>query len=132
MIVIDTHVLVWLDEGNSKLGTTALAHIDHALGQNKLAVSAISFWEVAMLTDKGRLDILMDLYSWRLNLLKNGIVELPVDGEIGLKSAVLPKFHGDPADRIIVASSILNNGKLITADRKILAWSDVVTIDARL
>ena len=49
MIVLDTHVLIWLDQDNPKLGPKCRTAVDEALAQDDLAVSAISFWEVAML-----------------------------------------------------------------------------------
>jgi len=57
VIVLDTHVLVWLDGGTGELGDQAAARIDHEFATDNVAVSAISFWEVAMLVAKGRLEI---------------------------------------------------------------------------
>lgn len=49
MLLLDTHVLIWLTEGNPRLGKTALDQINLAFAENQLGVSAISFWEIAML-----------------------------------------------------------------------------------
>ncbi|MDX8405082.1 MAG: type II toxin-antitoxin system VapC family toxin [Mariprofundus sp.] len=123
MIILDTHALVWLDAGNDQLGAGAINVIDQALAGNALAVSAISFWEVAMLVNKGRLilDITPDI--WRQELIDRGLVELSMDGNTGIKAADLRAFHGDPADRIIVATALSTGSSLITADKKILDWS---------
>ena len=122
MIVLDTHTLVWLDTGNKLLGKGSLKSIDQALADNALTVSAISFWEVAMLARKGRLTLDLPIEIWRKQLIEKGLIELPMDGNIGIKAAELQEFHGDPADRIIVATALSTGSLLITADKKILAW----------
>lgn len=122
MIVLDTHTLVWLDTGNKLLGKGSLKSIDQALADNALTVSAITFWEVAMLASKGRLTLDLPIEIWRKQLIEKGLVELPMDGNIGIKAAELQEFHGDPADRIIVATALSTGSLLVTADKKILAW----------
>ena len=79
------------------------------------------FWEVAMLKSKGRLDFPEDVGLWRRELLGQGLAEIPVDGEIGIRANALPGFHPDPVDRIIVATA-LQSHTLITADQAILEW----------
>jgi len=123
MIILDTHTLVWLDAGNELLGTQAINAINQALADNALTVSAITFWEVAMLANKGRLKLDITPNIWRKELIDRGLIELPMDGEIGIKAAGLRKFHGDPADRIIVATVLSTGSSLITADKKILSWN---------
>jgi len=132
MLLLDTHVLVWLDEGNPRLGKTALQTINEvATGQ--LGVAAISFWEVAMLIEKQRLTMQPGLADWRFELLQAGLLELPLGGATAIRAAQLPLFHGDPADRMIVATAMENAATLITADEKILSWNQFhQKIDARL
>ncbi len=122
MIILDTHVLVWLDEGNHNLGKQTRKLIDLALQEDCLAVSPISFWEITMLLKKKRLEIGIDIKIWRQDLLEKGLNEIPMHGAIAIQAGSLPNFHGDPADRIIVASSLSTSAKLVTADKKILAW----------
>ena len=122
MILLDTHVLVWLDSGDARLGKKALAKIDKAFHEDALFVSAISFWETAMLVEKNRLQISIEIDQWRKNLLQNGIREISLCGNIATHSAILPDFHGDPADRMIVATALHNHATLCTADTKILEW----------
>ena len=74
-----------------------------------------------MLKEKGRLRFPEDIAMWRREQIEQGIAELPVDGEIGIRAAALRAFHGDPADRIIVATA-LGGHRLVTADRRILEW----------
>ena len=122
VILLDTHTLIWLDAGLNKLGARAREHLDSALRDECLMVSAISFWEVAMLANKGRLQMNLDILQWRSELLASGLRELVVTGRIGIEAAALGQFHGDPADRLIVATAIQEKALLATADEVILGW----------
>ena len=119
--MLDTHVLIWLRFGNRRIGKRSLRLIDKASREGNVAVSAMSFWEVAMLHEKRRFTLLRDVSSWRRTLLDEGLVELPVDGDIAVRAGLLSDMHGDPADRIIVATA-LEGHKLVTGDRRILDW----------
>ena len=131
MILADTHTLVWLWTGESRLGTGARRTLDDALRDRELAVSAMTFWEVAMLRAKSRLDFPEDVGLWRRELLGQGVTEIPIDGEIGIRANALPDFHADPVDRIIVATA-LGGHRLVTADDRILGWSGSLNrLDAR-
>ena len=132
MILLDTHALLWLRAGDPKLGLSARAEIQQAWEDDDLALSAISFWEIAMLRDKGRIRHPDDVALWRRDQLVQGMVEIPVDGEIGVRAATITNFHGDPADRIIVATA-QGGHRLVTADERILAWSgNLGRLDARV
>jgi PIN domain nuclease of toxin-antitoxin system len=131
MILADTHTLLWLRTGEARLGAGARRTLDEALRGQELAVSAMTFWEVAMLKSKGRLDFPEDVGLWRREVLGQGVAEIPIDGEIGIRANALPGFHADPADRIIVATA-LGGHQLLTADDRILGWSgDLNRLDAR-
>lgn len=122
MILLDTHVLVWLRMGEARLGTKARREIDRAWQSGEVGVSAISFWEIAMLKDRGRIEFPEDLGLWRREQLEQGLVEIAVDGEIGIRAASLADFHADPADRLIVATALAGH-RLVTADERILGWT---------
>ena len=133
MLLLDTHVLIWLDEGNSRLGKIALQTIIESLSTGQLGVATISFWEVAMLIEKQRLTMQTELSVWRSDLLRTGLLEIPLLGTSAIRAGQLELFHGDPADRMIVATAIENGATLITADTKILSWKALhQKIDARL
>ena len=122
LILLDTHSLIWLDQADDRLGPKTRSQLDAALKDKNLFVSAISFWELAMLQTKGRL-ILPPLIHWRKDLLDMGLKEVPVTGDIGILANNLEEFHPDPADRLIVASALKIGATLVTADKRILAWS---------
>ncbi len=75
-----------------------------------------------MLNARGRIDLADDVHTWRRRQLEQGMIEIAVDGEIGIRAASLEEFHPDPADCIIVASA-LSGYRLVTADSRILGWS---------
>jgi len=133
LILLDTHVLVWLDKESPRLGPKCRSAVDDALADDALAVSAISFWEVSMLVAKGRLAMELKLDTWRKDLLAAGLREVPLDGRIGIRAASLPELHGDPADRLIAATALECGGVLATADERLLAWqADLQRLDATL
>ncbi len=133
MILLDTHVLLWARAGRSQLGRQAAAIVNEAWRRGEAAVSALTFWELAMRQAKLQLtlDTGIDLATWRIRLLDSGLNEIPLNGEIGIRAGLLADLHGDPADRIIVATA-LEGHQLVTADRRILGWSgQLERIDAR-
>ena len=131
VILLDTQVLIWYMTDMSQLGSRAASVVNQAWSNHEAAVSAITFWEIGMIRSKNRLGMTFDLQSWRRELIESGLTEIPVDGVIGIRAGLLPDLHGDPADRIIVATA-LDGHQLVTADRRILAWSGrLERIDAR-
>jgi PIN domain nuclease of toxin-antitoxin system len=133
VILLDTHVLVWLDEASPRLGTTTIEQIDSAFQSGEVTISAISFWEVSMLVRKGRIRLDMDLVIWRNDFLEQGLIEIPVTGEIGIRAAGFENFHGDPADRLIAATALQCSATLLTADERLLSSPLAISrLDARL
>ncbi len=122
MILLDTHATLWLRAGDARLGPVARAEIERAWQAAEVAMSAMSFWEMAMLREKGRIEYPEDVSRWRLEQLAPGLIEIPVDGEIGIRANELRDFLAEPADRITVATA-MNGHQLVTSDRRILNWS---------
>jgi len=131
VIVIDTHILVWWVNGDSALSNKARKTMTSTLKKGEeIVVSSISAWEIAMLIEKGRLVLSMELESWLDQIAHiDGVLFYPVDNEIGVKSTALPgSFHEDPADRMIVATARKLAAPLVTADEKIIGYEHVKTI----
>lgn len=122
MILLDTHVLIWLDQNTIRLGERAHQITVSALAAGEVAVSAVTFWEASMLVEKGRIRTTLDLARGRDDLLSTGLIEFPVDGATGIFASKLTQLHGDPADRMIMATAIRHDALLVTADERILSW----------
>ncbi|MEZ4267703.1 MAG: type II toxin-antitoxin system VapC family toxin [Myxococcota bacterium] len=125
-VLVDTHVLLWLSDDSERLSDPARTVLAQAAAAGGLAVSAISYWEVAMLASRGRISLAMPVPAFRDRARQQaGIVEVPVDGDIAIESVALPEWrHADPADRIIVATARIHGCVLVTRDAAILAYGE--------
>jgi PIN domain nuclease of toxin-antitoxin system len=106
----------------TRFGRRSMSILNKALNEDRLAISAISFWEMAMLVAKGRLRALRSATEQRVKILATGFRELPLTGEICILAGELDGLHADPADRLIVASAIALDATLVTADERLLGW----------
>lgn len=136
-MLLDTHVLVWFVEGDSKLGDHARRRIMEAAEFGGILISAITPWEIALLARKQKIELSRPVRSWIATVLETGgPVIAPLAPEIALDSVMLPgDLHNDPADRIIIATARHHDVPLLTVDRAILAYAaegHVGAIDARL
>ena len=130
MIVIDTHVLVWWLTGAPGLSRKAERALAAHGDPGQIVVSAISLLEIATATRRGRLRLSMPLDQWlaAVNSLPEIRVE-PVSAEIAVRAGGLAEpMHGDPADRLIVATSAALGVPLVTGDKKIQAYRSVKTM----
>ncbi|MCK5569914.1 MAG: type II toxin-antitoxin system VapC family toxin [Spirochaetes bacterium] len=126
MITLDTCSLVWLSLSPDRLSKNA----DKAIKNNSLIMSDISFWEIAMLTKSGRL-IIDTSYSEYIKLLLSSysIQVDPITPEIARMSVEFDdSVNSDPADRIIAATSIIENAPLVTADKNLINAKVINTI----
>ena len=122
MILLDTHVLLWALRDERKLGRKSRALIERHWAVGEVAVAAISFWEAGMLHSRRRLKLPSPARIWRNDVLAAGVREIALDGAIAVRALDLDGLPDDPADRFIVASAILHNAVLLTADEKLLGW----------
>lgn len=132
MIVLDTHVLIWWVNEDKKLSSRALKAINKELlaEDGQLIISSITTWEIALLIQKGRLVLTMDIDDWIETVASIESVHfIPVDNEVAIQSVRLPgEFHPDPADRMITALARHLSVPLISSDEKIRAYKHVKTI----
>lgn len=136
-LVLDTHVWIWVVEGvRDELSGEAVREIEAASGRGDVLVSAISIWEVAMLEAKDRIGLDRRVDEWvRAALRAPGLRLLPLSPEIVIESTRLPGTpHGDPADRMLMASARVTGGRLATRDGSIVEYGEaghVAVVDAR-
>lgn len=130
MIILDTHVLVWLVADPKKLSEKASKRIDREAKKSELLVSSISVWEIYMLVKGGRLKLSMDVDTWFEKIEQMTFLQFaPIDNSIAAKSVMLPEpLHSDPADRMIVATAREYGAVLITSDKRLLNYSQVQTL----
>ncbi|MGQ0677306.1 MAG: type II toxin-antitoxin system VapC family toxin [Rhodospirillales bacterium] len=122
MILLDTHALIWMDNDDPSLGAAARRLIQEAWDGQRLSVSAVSFWECAMLLEKRRLTLRLPPLTWRAELLAQGLSERPLDGQCAILAGQIELPHADPADRFIAATAIAHDATLVTADATLLRW----------
>ena len=124
-LLLDTHVWIWLMLGE-KLNLKIQTLIEEHAESRHLFLSCISLWEVSMLAAKNKLHLDRPCNEWieaALNAPKINVMTLTP--AISVESAYLPgDFHGDPADRLIVATARVELLTLLTRDEKILAYSN--------
>lgn len=124
MVLLDTHVWVWLLSGSQKINQKALKAVERSLSSEAVLLSAISTWEVAMLVSKGRLTLDRDVGEWvQAAVSVPGIRVEPITPEIAVASTRLPGvIHPDPADRLIAATARHLGAVLITDDQLLLDY----------
>jgi PIN domain nuclease of toxin-antitoxin system len=129
VILVDTHVVVWLAFEQSQLSRKARAAIDEARNSGEgLAISDISLLELATLATKGRVRLDISLESF-LQEVEARFIVLPISGRACARAVGLPStYPRDPADRIIAATALVDGLSLITADREIIRSKALRTI----
>ena len=130
MIVVDTHIIIWNALKPEMLSRRAEKAISAANNSDGIIFCDISLWEIAMLMHKGRLNIDVEYLEFiKLVLESNNYVNRGITPEIaGLSARLFSDNNKDPADRIIAATSIIENTKLVTADKKLRQSKNLTTI----
>ncbi len=121
-LLLDTHVWIWLIMGDERLSRNFRRAIDESQENSLIFISAITIWEIGMLVERKRIELEMDCIDWiEESLGKPGVNLLPLSPRIAIQSFRLPgNPHGDPADRILVATACESNAILVTHDEKLL------------
>ena len=116
-LLLDTHTLIWVFDGSSKLSEEARVAIED--GRNLVYVSAVTAWEIAIKKSIGKLRLNGDY----LNGLKQyRFIPLNITTEHSLEVEFLPKYHKDPFDRMLIAQAIYENLTIITRDSEIVKY----------
>ena len=125
LLLLDTHVWLWLVAGSGDLSTEARHTIERAAAAGTLRIAAISLWEIALLASRGRIVLGKSAGLWLEEALVHpGPAIDPLSPQIAIESHALPDdFHRDPADRMIVATAQVTSAVLMTRDRRILDYA---------
>ncbi|NJD30464.1 MAG: type II toxin-antitoxin system VapC family toxin [Gammaproteobacteria bacterium] len=121
-LLLDTHLLLWALASPTRLPAVARRF----LTESEVYVSASSIWEISIKAALGKLHA--DPGEVRAALAPAGFLELPVTGEHAARVASLPAFHRDPFDRLLVAQALTEPMRLLTTDRTLATYGEIVTV----
>ncbi len=124
MLVLDTHIWHWwVNQIPNKLSSDVLDLISET---EIVAVSAISCFEMAWLVRHGRIEMDMPFDDWLSEVEMNSNIQiLPVTAQIATKAVHLPEHHKDPQDRIIIATALQYNAKLLSFDSVFSSYQEL-------
>jgi len=127
LIVLDTHAWIWWVADPARLSTAARKAIEK---ERVRGICAISVWELAVLIQRGRLVLDRDVADWvRDALAVPGVEVLPLTPEIALAAGgPALDLHGDPADRMIAATTLVHRARLVTKDERLRAVQALDTL----
>ena len=125
-LLLDTHVLIWMVEGSGRLSEEMNDLLRRGSSEGRLVVSAITPWEIGVLTAKRRLSLRTEVQQWvNQALALPGVRLQPLSPEIAVASTRLPwEMHPDPADRILAATALRLGATLLTADRQLIRYGE--------
>jgi len=128
VILLDTHVLIWLANEPAKLSRKAADAIRRASQQSGIAISAISLWELAWLATHGRLDISGTAEAFVERITSRTAIR-PITVKVATLANQLPAdYSGDRCDRLIGATALAEGIGLVTKDMRIRACKQIHTI----
>ena len=124
-ILLDTHVLLWAASTPERLGASQQ---DLSCAEQRL-ISAASAWELAIKKSLGKLDLATDVCSWLHRAVRELRAQsLSITGDHAAAVEHLPPVHRDPFDRLLVAQAIHEGAVLLTADRRLLPYGEMVRL----
>ena len=128
MILLDTHVLVWLTSEPAKLSKHANSAIRRASRGGGIAISGITLWELGWLASHGRLQLTGTVEAY-LEEVSSRVAVLPITTKVAaLANLFSTDYSSDPCDRIIGATALAEGIALVTKDEKIRACEQIQTV----
>lgn len=120
-LLLDSHILLWSVHDQGRIASVRDLLTDTA---NTWHVSMATWWELAIKVGLGKLDA--DVDRLRAAAADAGIVDVPIEWTHVRRAAALPRHHGDPFDHLLVAQAMTEGMRLVTADRALVPYSDLV------
>jgi PIN domain nuclease of toxin-antitoxin system len=116
-LLVDSHALLWFDEGNERLGVKAQAMMSDP--GNELLLSVAIIWEIAIKVSLGKLRLLESFGAYIQRVIhENNIMNLPLSLDHANMLITLPFHHRDPFDRLLIAQAIVENLPILSADNR--------------
>ena len=126
-LLLDTHIWLWSLLEPSRLGRKTRAALVNA--KSELWLSPISVWETLILAEKGRIELSPTPAQWVVQALKQSpLRQATLTHEVALESRRLNLSHQDPADRLLVATAVVYDLKLVTSDEKLLEIKQIPVV----
>jgi len=125
-LLLDTHILLWLESGDDRLRSKTRGLIDeHWREGGTILVSAVTAWEIAMLADGGRIDLSRPTEDWiKQCLSRPGLDMVPLSWRACVRAYDLRDFeYRDPADRLLIATAVELACTLVTYDERISGYA---------
>ena len=123
-LVFDTHIWLWYFSGDKQFLESFKRAVEKCRDRDALFLSPISVWEIGMLVQKNRIELEVDVMEWiNTSLEERGVTLAPISPKIAIESTRLPDTnHGDPADRMLIATAHEQNAVLVTCDKKLFKY----------
>ncbi|MGH9518197.1 MAG: type II toxin-antitoxin system VapC family toxin [Terriglobales bacterium] len=120
-LLLDTHIFLWMVNGNLRVGSRERELIADA---KEVYISSATLWEIAIKFSAGKLQVDMD--ALLEEIVTGGFRQLPVMNRHAMAVAQLPLLHRDPFDRMLIAQAMTEPMRLLTADARLAAYSELV------
>lgn len=124
--LLDTHVLLWALVAPGRIPAATRARLESP--EHQVIFSAASIWEIAIKARIGRLKLPLPVEEVVAAAIRTGFEELPVRASHAAATARLPMHHRDPFDRLLVAQAVQEPARLLTVDRGLRSYSDLVEV----
>jgi len=122
-LLLDTHMFLWTVTDSPRLSARAR---DDIVGAEAVCVSAASIWEIAIKAALGRIE--GDVAVIARSIEESGFIELPITAAHAARVSELPSHHRDPFDRLLVAQALAEPLVLLTADRELAQYSELIRV----
>ncbi len=120
-LLLDTHTLIWFLEGQSSLSQAAREAIENPISAKW--VSIVTFWEIAVKVNVGKLTLLRPFDELEKKVAENGFHVLPLEFPHTVTYSVLPLHHRDPFDRLLIAQAMVENFTVLTQDSHFTSYA---------
>jgi PIN domain nuclease of toxin-antitoxin system len=121
-LLLDTHTAVWVTLDAPRLGRAARRACNAALAADQLEIPTLVYYELSEVLKRRRIAGASSVREWRNRILSLGIREVELTAEVAIRASDLENLPGDPFDRLIVATALIQEAVLLTADKPILSW----------